>query len=794
MVGRSSFRTWGPRFFSARTEEPRARRYSDVASLLLAVVGLALVSLVASPPARFEDDLMRIIAAVPTGLSGLWRTLIDLLFVFALVSVGAALVRRRWALLRDMLVAFALVVAGGLLVGRLVQGSWELVWNQPIDAASVRGMPWLPLTSTIAITAVTLPHLTRAVRRLARWMVTLAVTGAILLGAVVPSQGITTLLLGLATSAAVHLGFGSVRGRPELDDVAEGLGLLGVEVVGLRVADRRQAGVFVLNGRVGDDGVVDIKVYGGDAYDTQFLGTLWRTVWFREPGTPLSPGRVQQVEHEAFLTLLAGQAGIPVQPVVTAGLTPRDDAVLVLEQIGSPAPTIEEGWTTADGERLWDLVIRMDDTRIAHNQIDDRHLFVDGSRMGLIDFSGATLASHIWWRRIDQVQALALTVVGLGLEPAIELARRRLGEESLVNLLPYLQSDILTPRLRHLVDARADDVDAIRDAAAGLLAIEAPELVRLRRVTLASLVRAVLPFVAFFALASVFAGLDLADLADALEGASWWFVAVGVLVAQLPRLSQAVSALGASPVPVPLGRLYLLQLAQQYIGLTIPGAAARVAMNVRFFQRHGLASGSALTVGALDSLFGFLVQILLVLGILALTSATLDLDLSGATSIGLERLLVAISVLVAASVALMLTLPALRTRIVGWVRRLWKEARVALQGLASSRRLGLLLGGNLLSEVLFALTLGAFTLALGFPIGFGELIFIHVTVSLLSGLVPVPGGIGVFEGALTFGLVRAGMPEEVAFAAALMFRMATFYVPPAWGMVAFRWLERNKHL
>jgi glycosyltransferase 2 family protein len=760
--------------------------------LLLAVVGLALVSLVATPPARIEEDLTRIVAAVPIGLAGLWRTLIDFLLVFALISVGAALVRRRWALLRDMLVAFALVVVGGLVVGRLVQGSWELVWTQPVDAASVRGMPWLPLTSTIAITAVTLPHLTRAVRRLARWLVTLAVAGAILLGAVVLSQGLTTLLLGLATSAAVHLAFGSVRGRPELGDVAEGLRLLGVEIERLRVADRRQAGVFVLTGQSGDGRVVDVKVYGGDAYDTQFLGTLWRTVWFREPGTPLSPGRLQQVEHEAFLTLLAGQAGIPVQPVVTAGLTPRDDAVLVLEQVGEPVPTIEEGWATADGERLWDLIIQMDDARIAHNQIDDRHLFVEG-RMGLVDFSGATLASDIWWRRIDQVQALALTVVSLGLEPAIELARRRLGEQRLVGLLPYLQADILTLRLRQLIDAH-DDVDAIREAAAGILEVEVPELVRLRRVTLASLVRAVLPFVAFFALASVFTGLELADLADALEGARWWFVAVGVLVAQLPRLSQAVSALGASPVPVPLGRLYLLQLAQQFIGLTIPGAAARVAMNVRFFQRHGLASGSALTVGALDGVFGFLVQILLVVGILGLTSATLDLDLSGATSIGLDRLLMVIAVLVAVSVALMLTLPALRTRIVGWVSRLWSEARVALQGLASSRRLGLLLGGNLVTEVLFALTLGAFTIALGYPIGFGELIFIHVSVSLLSGLVPVPGGIGVFEGALTFGLVRAGVPEEVAFAAALMFRMATFYVPPAWGMFAFRWLERNKHL
>jgi len=84
--------------------------------------------------------------------------------------------------------------------------------------------------------------------------------------------------------------------------------------------------------------------------------------------------------------------------------------------------------------------------------------------------------------------------------------------------------------------------------------------------------------------------------------------------------------------------------------------------------------------------------------------------------------------------------------------------------------------------------------ALGFRIGLGEALLINIGVGLLSGLLPVPGGIGVAEGGLTFGLMSAGMPEESAFAAVILYRLATFYVPPVWGFFAMRWLQRNQHL
>jgi uncharacterized protein (TIRG00374 family) len=105
-----------------------------------------------------------------------------------------------------------------------------------------------------------------------------------------------------------------------------------------------------------------------------------------------------------------------------------------------------------------------------------------------------------------------------------------------------------------------------------------------------------------------------------------------------------------------------------------------------------------------------------------------------------------------------------------------------------------MLGGNLASILLFSTALALSAAGLGGPVPFSDVVVITISVSLLAGLLPVPGGIGVVESGLTLGLVAAGMPEGTAFASVLLYRMATFYVPPVWGYAAFRWLERNQYL
>jgi len=290
------------------------------------------------------------------------------------------------------------------------------------------------------------------------------------------------------------------------------------------------------------------------------------------------------------------------------------------------------------------------------------------------------------------------------------------------------------------------------------------------------------------------AGVDFAALGDQLQDATWWLVLLGAVVAQTPRIAQAVSTLGASPRPIPLKPVYFLQLAVAYIGLVVPSSAARIAINVRFFQRQGLETGTALAVGAIDGFAGFVVEMVVLVGLLLLTPHSLHLDLNAASGSGLQTMLwilAGIAVVVGVAVALN---GKRRRQAIDWIKGLVADGYSSVRGLRSLRRLTLLFGGNLASDLLFAVALGTFAWAFGTRVAFGDLIVIIISVSLLAGLLPIPGGVGVVEGGLTLGLVSAGMPEESAFAAVILYRMATFYVPPVWGFFALRWLERNDHL
>ena len=146
------------------------------------------------------------------------------------------------------------------------------------------------------------------------------------------------------------------------------------------------------------------------------------------------------------------------------------------------------------------------------------------------------------------------------------------------------------------------------------------------------------------------------------------------------------------------------------------------------------------------------------------------------------------------AIAVVLVIPRLRRAVVYAVKRWGGEALGVVRGLRSPQRIANLFGGNLAAEILFASTLGLCCLAFGAPVSLGTLLLISVVTSLFAGLMPVPGGIGVTEGALIAGLTAAGVPSETAFAAVMCYRFATFYLPPIWGGMAFRWLERNAYL
>jgi uncharacterized membrane protein YbhN (UPF0104 family) len=236
-----------------------------------------------------------------------------------------------------------------------------------------------------------------------------------------------------------------------------------------------------------------------------------------------------------------------------------------------------------------------------------------------------------------------------------------------------------------------------------------------------------------------------------------------------------------------------MQLATGYMNVALPSNLARMAVNIRFFQRQGLSAPVAVTSGTIDSFASTVVQAVLLAVLLLFSGSSLAFDLPFPSGGALTLLWIVLG-LVGASALVLALVRRLRRAIVENVRRWWPEVRSALAGLRASNKLALLVLGSLATEVLFAVALGLFARGFGYDISLAELLVINIGVSLLGSLVPVPGNIGVAEFGLTIGLVSAGMTEEAAFAAVLLYRTATFYLPPLWGFFAMLWLQRNRYL
>ena len=127
--------------------------------------------------------------------------------------------------------------------------------------------------------------------------------------------------------------------------------------------------------------------------------------------------------------------------------------------------------------------------------------------------------------------------------------------------------------------------------------------------------------------------------------------------------------------------------------------------------------------------------------------------------------------------------PGVRSALAG----LWSVARIRRKRLE-------LFGGNVASELLYALALGATCLAYGVDLNLAQLIFVNTAAAVLSGLIPAPGGIGAAEASLSAGLIAMGVDESTAFAIAITQRLCTFYAPPIWGYFSLRWLSRKGYV
>jgi uncharacterized protein (TIRG00374 family) len=142
-----------------------------------------------------------------------------------------------------------------------------------------------------------------------------------------------------------------------------------------------------------------------------------------------------------------------------------------------------------------------------------------------------------------------------------------------------------------------------------------------------------------------------------------------------------------------------------------------------------------------------------------------------------------------------MVVPKLRKRARAVVAPQWAAARENLRAVLSTpSKAAMIFGGNLGSQVLYALVLDAALHAYGASLPLLQIILINSFASVVGGMAPVPGGMGVIEAGLIGGFTAAGVSQSVAVATTFTARMFTAYLPPIWGWFALQWLRRNEYV
>jgi glycosyltransferase 2 family protein len=779
-------RAWNVALLSPTEPGRRNRRPVDAVFLVAGAIVAGLTAVVASSAPGTDADIAQALMTILGWAGGLWRTVFVGLLVLALVIALDTVVRRRWDLTRDLLFALLVLVGTGVVLSGIVASDWLPVEGHVL---SRWGFPELRLATATAIIVVVGPELVRTVRVVATWMIPVAAVSAVAVGAALPSEVLAAIALGVFAGALVRLVFGSAAGVPPVALVRSELAALGVRVNELAPAREQSVGSAAYVGRDAEGHSLKVRVLGRDAQDTQRLARQWRSLSYRDPPRSAPVGRLEQVEHEALATLMAARVGVRVPEVVIAAMGPEGNAL-----IGTREPDVEplercNSDQVSDDTllELWRQADELHAAGISHGRLNLANVLLTQDGPMIVDWAAATLGAPESVIDTDVAELVVACTVLVGPDRAWRKAVEAGRGDAVGRVLPYLQRAALTPHLRDL--ARKNDIELkeLRRQVAEKTGQDVPEVLPLRRFRLKDVVLTAALVFAAYLIISQLADIGFGTIADELRrmDVAWFLLAL--ILAQVTFIASGISFRGAVPSPLALLPCVVLQSAIKFINLTVPSSAGRIGTNIRFLQRMGAPTSQAVAAGAVDDISETLVQIGLVLITLPFVDIALKTDLEAPSG----RLVTAVLILLGLAVTVVAAVPAFRAKIVPPIR----NTAASLWMVISDRRKRLeLFGGNIASETIYALALGATCLAYGVHLSLAELILANTAASVFSSMIPVPGGVGAAEASMTAVLVALGVDNSTALAVAFTQRLCTYYLPPIWGYASLRWLSRNGYL
>lgn len=804
---RSSLRAPSLRLLLAPVGDGARRRLgSDVARLIGSVLLVVIFGILVGNRADTQIKIVDAVHPPPFGLS--WViTVVWIVGTFGVLglTVIVTVLHRRLEVLRDLLVGagIALAICWGL------QWAFGVTAGFPTSeklAGVDLGYP-TPVLAAAAAAALTMrPYLSRGLQRIIEVSILLALLSGLSHGAGLPLSLLASIVVAWGAAAAAHLIFGTPSGVPAAADVVGMLAELGLPGATLDPADHQIWGAARFHGANASGAALEVSVYGRDAAESQLWAKVFRSIVLRKDSRSFVLTRAQQIEHESYLTLLGSNAAPGhTSSVVAAGFAGpgRDGLVATLLPKGRRLMALRDAGEQPSAEAMASVastLAALHEQGVSHGAIDLANVIIDGDAGSLASFDRATAFAEPEAMAADDAALLVVLAVSSSVDAAVSACSAAFGAEAMTAALPFLQEPALAEPLKEAIRRSHNKsvLKELREAGAKAAGVDVPELAPLQRMSATTIVLAVGTLIGAWALIGVL--LKVADSFSTVKSASIPWVVATAVVGQLAYFGSAISTLGSITISVPYMPLVVLELSNTFSGLAL-GTPAVLATRVRFFQRHGMDTTVAVSSGVLVSTASwivkgglFLISLPFALGSLDLKSVTKG---SSSSSGGHSTFVIVLLVIVAVGVlvGIVLSVPKWRGAIKQRLAPRFHEVLEHFKVLAGRpAKIVEIFGGQVVAQLVIALALGTALHAYhqSLPL---SVIFVVLTLgSVLGGISPVPGGMGVVEAGMILGLKAAGVPDAEAVSAVFVQRLFTAYLPPIAGWFGLMWLRRKRYL
>jgi uncharacterized protein (TIRG00374 family) len=744
----------------------------------------------------FEEDVIRLLYFLPPVFERILSGVVQILGAIVLLAGIVIPVRHRSLRILGYvwLAGYSALTVTWLVEALLNRVPPPVVVNQLARRAGIthEGFPDVEGLAMIAAVLMVLSVFVSRRWRRAGWaFAAVIIVLELMLSLHMPVSMFAAFAIGGAVGTGVLVAFGRPDQRPTLEAVAHALRAAGLPVTTLKPASVDARGSTPYLATSNGQGIF-IKVLGADERSADLLFRIYRWVRLKNVGDerPFSSLR-RAVEHEAFVSLLARDAGVKTPRLRAAAAVGDEAMLLAYELIDGESLDSFEGEISDDLlDKVWEQAAILRRCGIAHRDLRRANVFVDDSHeCWVIDFGFSEAAASPQLLNNDVAQLLASLAVQVGAQRSVDSAVRVLGTEAVARALPRLQLNALSGATRTALKQRKGVLEQLQREVAdrtGVDQIHIEDLTRINPRTIFTIV--MLAALTYFLVPQL---TDLPGIVARVQAAEWAWLAPLILASALSYVGAGVSILGAVANRLRIIPTFIAQIASSFASKLAPAAVGGMALNVRFLQKSGVDPAAAATGVGLNTVVGLIVH---------MSTLMLFLVWAGRSAFGSisfpnpRHLLYGLAAVVVLAI-IFLAVPAVRKILRD---KAWPMIKRAARSLASVARrpdkLALLAGGSFIVTMGYILAVFFASRAFGAHLGFPEVGVIYVLGATVATVAPTPGGLGAMEAALISGFAAAGVPHEIGVPTVFLYRVATFWLPILPGWLCFRWLSRNDYV